>query len=706
MKRIAILGAGPAALTAAWNLSEPGLAHEITIYTQGWRAGGLCSSGRVGEQQWINQNGTHYIFGCYDATIGLLSAAYDVLAQKGDTRFGTLDEQLVPRDLLIIRQLFQNAWTDWVLPMPRRGGAPGASKQRIAPHESWEHVTRHVLAFLESDELTRELRAAEAAAKKDQHENGRGIVAGLRRLFEAVEERIEGAIVGSLAHTLTEIARLFEDVLLALDRSGHDGPIDALAKLLTELRDAMLALLEPIGVVSVVVSRLAILVDVGLTVVLGGLLDRAFTPEGLFALDAVDFRAWLTSHGARRSSVWSAPIDVWYDSIAAYRGGSQRDPQASACATLIGYARIISYADAFAYQLSWEAGDSIIGPIVAALQHRGVRFAYFHRVWDVVPSADGARIDRVELEQQLAMKSGDAFSYDPFEPSVAKEGRVVWPDEPRWSEISSPKPDHWVGGLAAELLHALPLDPAKAPKVTAGLESSYYPRLGPTVTLEAGRDFDVLIGAMGLPVYGPSAPSLVARWSALGEALSRMGGGQTQSLRFWFRPTLVGLGWTTQPPILSAYAQPFATWEDPTPCLASERWAPEKPETVAHLFGALEDDQLSGRPDHLQAQTTAAYLNASAWSAYQGAMLWPGVASVTEPLGVDPKSTVAIQVRANVGLEQLYTQILPGTAALRPIPGRTPFANFVIAGDWTRTPLLTGTIEGAVESGIAAAGAV
>ena len=54
MKRIAILGAGPSGLTAAWNLSEPGLANQITIYQQGWRAGGLCSTGRVGEQQWIN----------------------------------------------------------------------------------------------------------------------------------------------------------------------------------------------------------------------------------------------------------------------------------------------------------------------------------------------------------------------------------------------------------------------------------------------------------------------------------------------------------------------------------------------------------------------------------------------------------------------------------------------------------------------------
>jgi len=705
MKRIAILGAGPAALTAAWSLSEPGLAHEITIYTQGWRAGGLCASGRVGEQQWINQNGTHYLFGCYDATIGLLTAAYEVLAQHGDTRFGTLDGQLVPRDLIVIRQLFHHAWTDWVLAMPRRAGKPGREK-RIEPHESWEHIGRHVFSVLRSDELKKHIHAAETTAKKSADENGRGIVAGIRRLVEAVEERLEGAAVDTLSTMIDEAARLFEDVLLALDRSGHDGPIDALATLLAALRDALLVVLEPLGSVSVDVHRLALLVDIGLTVVLGGLRDRAFTPEGLSALDVIDFRAWLTKHGARHSSVWSAPISVWYDSIAAYRGGSQNDPQASTCATLIGYARLMTYAHAFAYQLSWEAGDSIIGPIVAALQHRGVRFAFFHRVWDVVPSADGARINRVELEQQVALKSGDPLSYAPFLDSCAEPGRAVWPDQPRWEQISTPEPGHWVGGLSAELLHTLPLDPSHAPKVRPGLESSSYPRLGPTVMLEAGRDFDVVIGAMGLPVYGPSAPSLLAGWPALKTAYSTIGSGETQSLRFWFRPTLVGLGWTTQAPILSAYAAPFATWEDPTACLVSERWGTDRPHTVAHLFGAFDHAQVPDPGDDLQAPTTAAYLNAAAWSGYAGAMLWPGVASRTEPLAIDPAHVVAIQVRANVGLDQLYTQILPGTAAARPLPGATPFSNFVICGDWTRTPLLTGTLEGAVESGVAAAGAV
>jgi uncharacterized protein with NAD-binding domain and iron-sulfur cluster len=700
MRRIAILGAGPAALTAAWNLSEPGLANEVTIYQQGWRAGGLCSAGRVGPEQWINQNGTHYLFGCYTSSIGLLEAAYAVLARAGDTRFGTFEEQLVARDLIVIRQLYRGAWTDWVIPMPRRAGKLTDSANVPAPHEAWHRLTRRTFEHLREESSMRLLG-------KKHEEPGTGLVAGIRRLVEAVEERVEGAAVDAVAGLLTKAERALEDLLVALERSGHDGPIDALAKLLTDLRAAVLAILEPLGELDLAAHRLAILLDLGLTVAIGGLLDRAFTPEGLAALDALDFRAWIGKHGARESSIMSAPVAVWYDAIAAYEGGSQERPQASTCATLIGVARLMSYPDAFAYQLSWEAGDSIIGPIVAALAHRGVRFNYFHRVWDIVPAADGSRIDEVVLERQLELTSGDPASYDPFEPSVAVDGRVVWPDEPRWAQIASPKPAAWVGGLAAELLHELPLDPARAPKVEPGLESSYYPRLGPNVTLAAGRDFDVLIGAFGLEMYRMSAPSLIAASASMRTALDRVRCGETQSLRFWLRPDLVGLGWTTQPPILSAYSEPFATWEDPTECLRSERWGEHPPKTVSHLFGALEERPLERtNAEYLQSQTTAAYLHASAWSAYNIGVLWPGAADREKPLALDPAKARAIQVRANVGLEQAYTQIIPGTASARPMPGKTEYSNFAICGDWTRTQLLTGSVEGAVESGLAAAAAV
>ena len=49
--RIAILGAGPSGLAAAWGLTQPEADGsepdvEVTVYDRSWRAGGKCTSAR------------------------------------------------------------------------------------------------------------------------------------------------------------------------------------------------------------------------------------------------------------------------------------------------------------------------------------------------------------------------------------------------------------------------------------------------------------------------------------------------------------------------------------------------------------------------------------------------------------------------------------------------------------------------------------
>ena len=72
-QRVAIIGGGPSGLSTAFALSDPSLAErfDVTVYQLGWRAGGHCSSGRVPPNWWVDQNGTHYLFGCYAEAIDL-----------------------------------------------------------------------------------------------------------------------------------------------------------------------------------------------------------------------------------------------------------------------------------------------------------------------------------------------------------------------------------------------------------------------------------------------------------------------------------------------------------------------------------------------------------------------------------------------------------------------------------------------------------
>ena len=75
-KKIAILGGGVGAMTAAYELTEvPGWQdrYEITVYQMGWRLGGKGASGRnQSVYDRIEEHGLHLWFGYYENAFGLM----------------------------------------------------------------------------------------------------------------------------------------------------------------------------------------------------------------------------------------------------------------------------------------------------------------------------------------------------------------------------------------------------------------------------------------------------------------------------------------------------------------------------------------------------------------------------------------------------------------------------------------------------------
>ncbi len=705
-QRVAILGAGPAGLAAAWHLSDPRLhpRPEVTVYQMGWRAGGQCGTGRVGQEQWVNQNGTHYLFGCYHQCLGLMAGAFQVLAEHDDTRFGSYEEQLVPRDFIFLKQLYQNAWTDWALWIPPNASEPEGAAPPTLLHgvcSLFRAAIERLLAPATADHFRAGMAAISSAPG--------GILGALLARVEAlVADPFERFARGAIAHAA-------ERVRSEMTPAARSTMIELAQTFRSLGRDV----LTPLADLDLTMLRVLLLTDLAMTVVIGALTDRAYTPEGMEALDAYDFRAWLRIHGGLERAITSPATQVWYDAIAAFAGGSAQHPSAAAGASLTCVLELLfNYRGSVAYQLANEIGDSFVGPIVAALEHRGVRFAFFHRVWDIVPGEDG-RIARVVLEKQAAVRGGD-FAYAPFIPGVQK-GRVVWPDDPNWEQL-----DHVYGPKTTGMWQTLlrpsesgpgaplaptPLAVAQAPllPLQPSLESADYPQGGPEVVLRDGVDFDVVIAALRHTMYRASAPSLIAaspRWRA---AVDNVGALETQSLRIWFRCDPKTLGWHYPAPILSSYILPYATWEDPSPVLASEDWG-GRCKTVCHLFGPLSTMQLRGPgiPQPLEAlalQNQRAVFDATTWLEYAPGTLWPGACAATDPLRLRNDLVEAIQIRPNTGLDQRYTAILPGTAKHRLRAAQTGYPNLVVAGDWTRTRLLSGSVEGAVDSGRAAASA-
>ena len=79
LPRVAILGGGAGAMTAAMWLSTRGWRNRfesITVYQMGWRLGGKGASGR-GVHDRIEEHGLHVWLGFYDNAFRTLAACYD-----------------------------------------------------------------------------------------------------------------------------------------------------------------------------------------------------------------------------------------------------------------------------------------------------------------------------------------------------------------------------------------------------------------------------------------------------------------------------------------------------------------------------------------------------------------------------------------------------------------------------------------------------
>lgn len=668
-RRVAILGAGPAGLATAWHLSDPALGgrYEVTIYCVGWRAGGLCATGRVGPENWVNQNGTHYLFGGFAHTLSLMRGAYAALRQRGDLRFGTFEEQLIPRDLVVARQFYNGRWHDWQLRLPTNNLKPGERGGRASLHEFQMMALQAVAHWLLGAQGVEELASRglfPRALRPDVWDSPLG----------ALWARATDGVGKAAGHLL----RLAIEALRNVGRRTERGKAlahRAAVGTLRELRARLGGLLADAVDRDIGADRLWTFVDLGLTVVIGLIEEGIEDLADLDSLDDLDLRAWLLRWGASERAAQSPLLTVWYSGIAAYEEGDTARPLVSAGLSLKGAAILLTtYRGSFAYQIGWEIGDSFIAPLVEALRQRGVRIAFFHRVWDLVPDARGEQIERVRIERQTTLRSGDPFAYDPF---ILIRDRPVWPDEPRWEQLSDPP-----GGL--------PYD------------SFYRPRTGELMDLVAGRDFDLLVGALGGAVYRFHATQLAEQKPVWRHAIAHQHAVETQSLRLWWRPRLEELGWTLGPPILSGYVQPYNTWEDPTPVLESETWpADRRPQTVSHFFGPLRAPRrIPGPedPEHPRRQQHRAEEQAAEWMRHAPGALWPLATDRRDPTSADPRKLVFVQVRANAGPEQAYTMALPGTLRYRLSPGGTGYHNFFVVGDWTRNGVDVGSVESATAS--------
>jgi uncharacterized protein with NAD-binding domain and iron-sulfur cluster len=342
-------------------------------------------------------------------------------------------------------------------------------------------------------------------------------------------------------------------------------------------------------------------------------------------------------------------------------------------------------------------GDVVFAPLYEVLKRRGVQFHLFHRVRNLGVHSLTRNVDRVEMTQQVQLKDPAAG----YQPLVNVLGLPCWPDRPSYDQIVD---GH---GLEASGIN---------------LESYWAPpwKGESPVTLERGRDYDVLVMGISLGAFPHVCQELITqspRWQRMVEALKT---NQTLGMQLWLSKSLAELGWRAQPTVMTGYAEPLNTYADMAQLIPRELWPPGAVKDIAYFTAPLMDapvippftDHDFPRREHERLKELSLR-----WLREWTGALWPDAPRynptaldwglLVAPPGAQGVGRFDSQFwRANIDPSERYVLSLPGSTAARLGSHDADFPNLYLAGDWTLTGLNAGCVEAAVMSGLQASQAI
>src|SRR5262245_61670780 len=145
--RIAVIGGGCAALTAAFELTRPEHMgrYAVTVYQMGWRLGGKGASGR-GVADRIEEHGLHLWMGFYENAFRIMRECYAELG-RDPRRCPIADwtDAFVPDHYSGIADWSPSGrWLTWKVSLPPFPGLPGDQQGRPGPSTVADYLARTV----------------------------------------------------------------------------------------------------------------------------------------------------------------------------------------------------------------------------------------------------------------------------------------------------------------------------------------------------------------------------------------------------------------------------------------------------------------------------------------------------------------------------------------------------------------------------------
>lgn len=681
VRKIAILGGGVSAITAAFRLtSEPAWQerYQITIYQQGWRLGGKGASGRnAADHQRIEEHGIHVWFGFYYNAFHSLRQCYEELDRPAGAPLATLDEAFFPHSHTAFADDFQGQWTTWPIDTLALPGKPG---------EGW-NPKPFMTAF--GDLLEWLLRLGEVDASPPATAPS-GLFARLRA--HCREELQELALDQAEQH-LRQARSALPD--------GVDHPV--LLWLLREARELLAKVLQGRRQSSVTAHRLWLLMDFGLTVLIGLLADEVYA-KGFEALNEETFLAWLTRHGASAATLDGAVVKSLHGGIFAYRDGDLAQPDVEAGTVLRAALLALTTAKgSFIWRMQAGMGDVVFAPYYEVLARRGVDFRFFHQVTGIEAADDGQgpRVTRLQIQRQVPLKGTS------YQPLVDVKGLPCWPSAPLYEQIDDQ--------IAKDLQDG-----------DINLESSWSGWQGvEQLELQVDRDFDEVVLGISVAGLAALAPSLCALDPAFARMTQAVATVATQAVQLWQERDVWQLGWTGSPPggqapeLLGFAAQAMDSWADVSYLVDREDWSSgTPPRDISYfcgVFAAPAAPPVGQRDDYPQLQ--AARVRTDFLDFMNGTLryYWPEALDaqgyrwdyLTAPAAVQGPARFDAQYwRANVDPSERYVQSVAGSSRQRLTTDGTRCRNLYLTGDWIHNGFNMGCVESATLSGLQTARAI
>lgn len=689
--RVAILGGGVSALTAALELSDPAQkdAFDITIYQMGWRLGGKCASGRNADNNCaIQEHGLHVFFGFYDNAFQVLRQCYDTLDRDPASRFPTLFDALARNDSMTLLEQVDGQWRSWKIDCPPLPGLPGDGD----PPGVWTVVTS-ALEWLAGCHGALHAASATGLAPVAAHKPG-----WWERLFGHgfAPRTDEYASQGGFSlDAARHAARALPDAPEQHQMEQHVRIADLIAAAWAEMRGWFPDPASWRGDL----RHMLIEADLIWANLVGILRDGLLIhPHSATArMNERDYRDWLGLHGAHTETLDSAPVRALYDLIFAYpEGDIGRPGNAEAGSMVNALLQLWRYRGAVTWKMRAGTGDVVIAPMYEVLRKRGVKVEFFARVSDLVPDPAGTRIDRVVIQRQVNLKA------EPYDPLIRCDGLDCWPDRPKYDAIVE-GPDLEAAGI--------------------DLESRWsgWADRGGEQKLLAGRDFDVLVLGISKEGLGDICSGLIAQKPAWQDMMAAVRTVETQSVQLHLDRGLAQMGWGGPAGSLAGAfdASALDTWAEISEILPQEGWSgPDAPVAAVILCGPKVGPALPPAPSDADyprraiGQVTDTTLD---FLTRRSTAIWPGL---NGPSGFDwaalhdasartgPDRLDAQYLRANIDPSERYVQSFAGTGKHRLRTDRSGYANLYLTGDWIDNPQNLGSFEASVMAGKLASRAI